>query len=70
MAPGRRRQQQKQHTVLLATAVLLLLLPALAEAATKWTFLVYMIADNDLECFGIDDLTVRPCYQCGYAARS
>eukprot|EP00798_Chlamydomonas_sp_ICE-L_P016534 gene16534-22762_t len=27
-----------------------------AAAANRWTFLVYMLADNDLECFGISDM--------------
>lgn len=40
--------------------LLLLLLATLAapaaRAATKWTILVYLLADNDLECFGILNL--------------
>jgi hypothetical protein len=30
-----------------------------AGAPTKWTFLIYMIADNNLECFALDDMAVR-----------
>jgi hypothetical protein len=38
--------------------LLLLLLPgtAAAEGSGKWTILVYEVADNDLECAGLDDL--------------
>ena len=42
--------------------LLLLLLPGAAAAAAaaagsgKWTILVYEVADNDLECAGLDDL--------------
>jgi hypothetical protein len=30
-----------------------------AAAAPKWTMLIYMLADNDLECYGVSDLVVR-----------
>ena len=40
--------------VLLAAAAL----AGSAAATTKWTFFIYMLADNDLECFAIDDMAV------------
>lgn len=43
--------------LLLAAAAHLPLRPALA-AAPRWVVMVYMIADNNLECFGILDLIV------------
>jgi hypothetical protein len=42
------------HTLPLLLAVLLLGAHTAAAAGTvKWTVLVYLLADNDLECFGI-----------------
>ena len=31
-----------------------------ATATTKWTFFVYMLADNDLECFALMNMQVNP----------
>ena len=33
---------------------------ATAPTAYKWTIFIYMVADNDLECFALDDMMVRP----------
>jgi hypothetical protein len=52
------------HRPLLAVLVVLLALTSAQHAAaaaagpTKWTFLVYMLADNNLEPFGLYDLEV------------
>ncbi len=56
----------RQHTpplpaALKASLLALVLLAALAAplaaaAPTKWTILIYMLADNDLECYGILNL--------------
>jgi hypothetical protein len=58
-------QRRARPAAATAAAALLLLvavaaiLPVLVAAGpTKWTVLVYMVADNDLECFGVDDLAV------------
>jgi hypothetical protein len=32
---------------------------ATGSTAYKWTVFIYMVADNDLECFGLDDMMVR-----------
>lgn len=61
---GRRSEQRTalQHIslLLLLTASVWLLPSVKAVAGAKWTILVYMLADNDLECFGVDDMTVSP----------
>jgi hypothetical protein len=31
-----------------------------AVPTPKWTIMIYMAADNDLECFGLDDMEVGP----------
>ena len=55
-ARGRRWSPSTALLVLLAAAVALQR-PAAAQAP-KWTIMVYMLADNNLECYGILDLLV------------
>ena len=40
----------------LAVVPLTILFLAAGAAASKWTVMVYMLADNELECFAIDNL--------------
>lgn len=61
--PRRSLQHRPHQTGSLAQLLLplLVLVAALtpmqrASAATKWTFLVYMVADNDLECYALMDM--------------
>jgi hypothetical protein len=59
VAPPRRAAARRPAWQLALLLAALALGPALAAAAAdKWTFFVYMIADNDLECFAINDMLV------------
>lgn len=48
----------RQGAVVLVGVSLLVLMSSMAASATKWTIFIYMVADNDLECFAIDNLSV------------
>lgn len=60
--PSERGQRQGQGQGQGLLLPFLLLPGAAAQAQTqtpvKWTLIVYMLADNNLECFGILDLIV------------
>jgi hypothetical protein len=58
MAPAASGRRARCAPVPLAIAALLAMICAAAAASPKWTFFIYMLADNDLECFAIDDMAV------------
>jgi hypothetical protein len=51
-------QSTKNASIGLFLISLCLLAPTIAQAATKWTFLLYLLADNDLECFALINMLV------------
>ncbi|GBF88369.1 hypothetical protein Rsub_01081 [Raphidocelis subcapitata] len=54
-APQRRPLRAGAALAVLLVVAALCARPA-AAGPTKWTFLIYMLADNDLECFALDDM--------------
>jgi hypothetical protein len=70
MAPQRLARAAARHLPLLAIVILCLSGQTAAQVAPaqKWTILVYMLADNDLDCAGMVNLEVRgPVAQLGPA---
>jgi hypothetical protein len=55
------KKHKSSAACLLLFGLLLHAALAPAAAATKWVFFVYMLADNDLEQFGLMDMEVSRC---------